>query len=291
MNSVLSDAGDAPTIKRTRISTAFNSSSSSSIAAGPVDLSSEFLPDQLPAGSDLVHLALPIFLQEPADAFVVKGRAELDCRVAHALSVHFQCNDEVQRQTATEDHVEPATGIRYTQARVQISRDQVEEFFGDYHCACVAVSGQGHSKSRLAYVTIAFLKKEFEVPPYADQSVEGKQVYAHAAKMRIIFPFFSFSVLQQLSLSLQSFGHFHFLFFLSLQFFTTVYCFLNFRFHSTFFYFVSPLLLFVCLYCYTLYTVFKGYLLNVLILFASWSCAVTPRRGSRSPTSTGSRTG
>jgi netrin receptor unc-5 len=142
-----------------------------------VDLSSQFLPNQLPAGSDLVHLALPIFLQEPADAFVVKGRpAELDCRVAHALSVHFQCNDEVLRQTTTEDHVDPETGIRYTEARVQITRNKVEEFFGDYHCACVAVSGQGHSKSRLAYVTIASLKKEFDAPPYAHPSVEGKQV-------------------------------------------------------------------------------------------------------------------
>jgi leucine-rich repeat transmembrane protein FLRT len=152
----------------------------------PIDLSSEYLPDQLPAGSDLVHLALPIFLQEPADAFVVKGRpAELDCRVAHALSVHFQCNDEVQSKTSTQDHVEPETGIRYTQARVQITRNQVEHFFGEYHCACVAVSGQGHSKSRLALVRVASLKKEFEVPPYADQSVEGKQVWRLCAHFEL----------------------------------------------------------------------------------------------------------
>ena len=102
--------------------------------------------------------------------------ASLQCRVAHALEVHFQCNDEHQAQAVTENHVDPQTGIRYTEARVEITRDQVEEFFGDYHCACVAVSGQGALKSRLAYVTIAFLKKEFEVPPYSDQSLEGKQV-------------------------------------------------------------------------------------------------------------------
>jgi netrin receptor unc-5 len=156
-----------------------------------VDLSSEFLPDVLPAGSDLVHLALPIFLEEPADAFIIKGRpAELSCRVAHALSVHFQCNDEVQKQTTTQDHVEPETGIRYTQARVEISLYQVEEFFADYHCACVALSGQGHSKSRLALVMVPFLKREFVTPPYAVQTVEGKQVRrrsAHLCALKILF--------------------------------------------------------------------------------------------------------
>ena len=141
-----------------------------------VDLSSPFLPDNLPAG-DPVHYALPVFLDEPQDTFVVKNKpAELQCRVAHALSVHVQCQDEIQHQAVTQNHVDPQSGIRYTEARVSITRDQVEEFFGDYHCACVAVSGQGAIKSRLALVTSAFLKKEFETPPYSHQSLEGKQL-------------------------------------------------------------------------------------------------------------------
>jgi len=141
-----------------------------------LDLSGDLLPDRLPSG-DPAHYALPIFLEEPADDFVVKSRpASLQCKVAHALSVHFQCNDEVIPNSETTNHVDPETGIRYTEAKVKITRNLVEEFFGEYHCACVAVSGQGALKSRLAYVTIAFLKKEFEVPPYSDQSQEGKQV-------------------------------------------------------------------------------------------------------------------
>ena len=141
-----------------------------------VDLRGQFLPDSLPTG-DPAHYALPVFMQEPEDTFVVKSKpAELTCKVAHALSVHFQCNDDVQAHARLENHVDPQTGIRFTQATVAISRDQVEEFFGDYHCACVAVSGQGHSKSRLAYVTIAYMKKAFEVPPYSDQSAQGRQV-------------------------------------------------------------------------------------------------------------------
>ena len=49
-----------------------------------MDLSSPFLPDNLPDG-DPVHYALPVFLDEPEDTFVVKNKAaELECRVAHA---------------------------------------------------------------------------------------------------------------------------------------------------------------------------------------------------------------
>ena len=61
-----------------------------------MDLSSPFLPDNLPDG-DPVHYALPVFLDEPEDTFVVKNKAaELECRVAHAHSVYVQC--QVSRQ-------------------------------------------------------------------------------------------------------------------------------------------------------------------------------------------------
>ena len=141
-----------------------------------MDLSSPFLPDNLPDG-DPVHYALPVFLDEPEDTFVVKNKdAELECRVAHAHSVYVQCQDEIQHGAVTEDHVDPETGIRITEARWRISRDQVEEYFGEYHCGCVAASGKGHVKSRLALVIVAFLKKTFETPPYSHQSLEGKQL-------------------------------------------------------------------------------------------------------------------
>ena len=46
-----------------------------------VDLQSRFLPDSLPAG-DPVHFALPVWLAEPEDNFVVKSKsAQLTCKV------------------------------------------------------------------------------------------------------------------------------------------------------------------------------------------------------------------
>ena len=143
-----------------------------------LDLSSPFLPESLPDG-DPSTFALPVFLSEPEDTYVVKGRAaSIQCRVAHALSVHIQCNDEVQEEARVvkQEHVAPESGIRFTEARLEVTRDQVEEFFGDYHCACVAYSSQGRTSSRLARVAIAFLKKEFEVPPYSEQGLVGRQV-------------------------------------------------------------------------------------------------------------------
>ena len=60
-----------------------------------------------------------------------------------SLRVFFQCNSENVEPTSREDHVEPETGVRYTEASVDIHRDLVEEYFQEFHCACVAISGKG----------------------------------------------------------------------------------------------------------------------------------------------------
>lgn len=113
------------------------------------------LPSVLPS-TNLTQSALPIFLKEPLDTFVTKSQtAEIHCRVAHALSVHFQCNSVQEKPTQLEHHVEPESGVRYIEATLKINRDQVEEFFGDFHCACMAVSGKGPKISRHALITYA----------------------------------------------------------------------------------------------------------------------------------------
>ncbi len=115
----------------------------------------KLLPKVLPEG-DPSKFALPVFLKEPVDTYLIKSRpATLHCRVAHALGVHFQCNSEVVEPSKREDHVEPETGVRYTEASVDISRDQVEEYFTEFYCACVAISGKGSVVSRHALVTNA----------------------------------------------------------------------------------------------------------------------------------------
>ena len=98
----------------------------------------------------------PVFLKQPSDSYVIKSNpATLHCRVAHALDIHFQCNSEIVHPSRREDHVEPETGLRYTEASVEISRDQVEEYFGEFHCTCVAISAEESVQSRHALVTFA----------------------------------------------------------------------------------------------------------------------------------------
>ena len=71
------------------------------------------------------------------------------------LSGTHSCNSEVVTPTSTSEHVDPETGVRYTLASVEITRDQVEEYFGEYHCSCAADSGKGNRLSRRASVGYA----------------------------------------------------------------------------------------------------------------------------------------
>ena len=99
----------------------------------------------------------PVFLKQPSDSYVIKNTpATLHCRVANAVDIHFQCNAEILAPTRLDHHVEPETGLKYTEASVQISRDKVEEYFGEFHCTCLATSAQSEAvQSRPALVTFA----------------------------------------------------------------------------------------------------------------------------------------
>jgi leucine-rich repeat transmembrane protein FLRT len=102
----------------------------------------------------------PLFLEEHEDAYVVKSKAgTLSCRAAHALQLYFICNGEEVRAKHHSAHefVDPMTGIRQLEVKVDISRNDVEEYFGldGYCCECIAWSSFGQVKSRRAKVIVA----------------------------------------------------------------------------------------------------------------------------------------
>ncbi|XP_071567387.1 netrin receptor UNC5B [Temnothorax nylanderi] len=114
--------------------------------------------------------SLPIFLAEPVDTFVVKGKpATLHCRAAHALQVYFRCNGDRAEHSQQQDFVDPRTGTRVVEVELNVTRNEVEEYFGRerFKCECVAWSGPGQIRGQPATVEVAYLKKHFLSPPYS----------------------------------------------------------------------------------------------------------------------------
>lgn len=85
-----------------------------------------------------------MFYVEPDESlYVVKGRpVSLVCGAAPAVQISVKCAEkwvEPARQI-NSDAVDPATGTRYLRTAVEVTKEQVEEQFGEdgYQCECVA---------------------------------------------------------------------------------------------------------------------------------------------------------
>ena len=119
--------------------------------------SSDLLPMDFPAGVDPSTYALPVFLIEPTDAFAAKGRpAVLKCRAAHAISVRFECNDEVlDSASSAEGAMSANEDLKFLEATVEIKRGQVFDILGHFSCKCVATSERGEVESEEAIIQTA----------------------------------------------------------------------------------------------------------------------------------------
>lgn len=119
----------------------------------------DYLPDVYPT-EDTSGPQLPVFLEEPRDAYVLKNKpATLGCRASHALEVFFKCNGRrvEYKHHSQHEYVDPMTGVRQLEVKVDITRNEVEEYFGEdeYGCECYAWSSQGEIKSRRAVARVA----------------------------------------------------------------------------------------------------------------------------------------
>jgi len=151
------------------------------VSSGPassspgLDLTSNILPDSLPEG-DPSDFALPVYLAEPKSTYASKEQPGiLRCRVAHAHKVYFTCDNEVLKSSTEKDGVDAKSNSKYKEITIDIKRSQVLDILGEYSCRCHASSLQGEVESGAATVDIAYLRKDFETPPYSTHIEVGSQ--------------------------------------------------------------------------------------------------------------------
>lgn len=116
--------------------------------------------DAVAAGPGVKSAGPPVFLLEPTDAFAVRLRpARLTCSAANALTVYFRCSGGQSRREPSRfsEHVNPHSGVRFVEAVLEVTREDVDEFFGKdkLKCDCVAWSSQGEVRSQPAAIDVA----------------------------------------------------------------------------------------------------------------------------------------
>ncbi|XP_045446045.1 netrin receptor UNC5C-like [Melitaea cinxia] len=137
--------------------------------------------DELPSlsGDHLLQSStddLPMFLLEPQHAYVVRNKpAMLRCRAANALQVYFKCNDIRSVGSTQFEFVDPQSGVRIVEAECNVTRDHLEEYFGEdkFSCTCHAWSSRGDIRSQPAIVELSYIKKQFILSPSPTSVEEG----------------------------------------------------------------------------------------------------------------------
>ena len=120
----------------------------------PVVEEDDYIP--LPENDETID-GLPIFLIEPKNSYVLRSKpATLLCRAANALQVFFKCNDVRTDKTVQLEHVDPQNGVRVVEAELNITRNELDEYFGGkYSCECYAWNSKGKIRSQGVFIEFA----------------------------------------------------------------------------------------------------------------------------------------
>ncbi|KAJ8318873.1 hypothetical protein KUTeg_003964 [Tegillarca granosa] len=118
----------------------------------------------------------PFFTKEPEDYYyIVKNKPiTVTCEAVRADEILIKCSDVyVTDITRTEVHVDRLTKVKTITASVDVTKDDLEEYFGSdtYWCECDAIANVHGSKSQLRTVSkrglvqAAYLRRRFEREP------------------------------------------------------------------------------------------------------------------------------
>ncbi|XP_028167375.1 netrin receptor unc-5-like [Ostrinia furnacalis] len=141
----------------------------------PVEEEDDYIP--LPENDETID-GLPIFLLEPKNSYVLRTRpATLICRAANALQVFFKCNGVRIEKTVQLEHVDPHNGVRVVEAELNVTRNEVDEYFGGtYGCECYAWNSKGRIRSQSVFIEYAYIKKQFTQQPQSATVEAGRGV-------------------------------------------------------------------------------------------------------------------
>ena len=103
-------------------------------------------PTPRPFGKVTSPDQMPSFVQEPVNSYIIRGKsAELKCQVSGAVKAYFTCNGEAMAESNL--HKEIRT-LDLLEVNLEVTRNNVEEFFGTFTCRCDAWSAKGKVSSR-----------------------------------------------------------------------------------------------------------------------------------------------
>ncbi|XP_077977267.1 protein sax-3-like [Glandiceps talaboti] len=117
----------------------------------------------------VTSIPLPVFSQEPEDAYIVRNNpVMLTCTAAPATQINFKCNSDWVRpeDLILQETLDEKSNVQINTS-IEITRDNVNSYFGveEYWCQCVAWSGEGSITSRVAVIRLAYLRKRFQREP------------------------------------------------------------------------------------------------------------------------------
>lgn len=85
------------------------------------------------------------------------GNCTPRCTAVLLPQVYFRCNGDRAERSQQQDFVDPRTGTRVVEVELNVTRNEVEEYFGRerFKCECVAWSGPGQIRGQPATVEVA----------------------------------------------------------------------------------------------------------------------------------------
>ena len=125
-------------------------------------------------GSDEpTNQGLPVFTLEPrTNYYIVKNKPiKMICRASPAVQINFKCAEQwiSPKRHVNVELVDPDSGVKTLETSIEVTREQVEEYFGleGYWCECHAwntVPGSEQPRSTKSHRGLVQIACKYPLP-------------------------------------------------------------------------------------------------------------------------------